>query len=293
MRVPCRYLCFLSTVEKAVSTVASRLLSFSCLRNLLSLVIPKPFPMSFTCAKKTCIYRKVDHYQPRSGEIMYLVASVGPFVCVCSPVRTARGSALPSAAKSKEEPLPVQSVCLCACNQWAYADNCADAVDRLLMLRMVSSHQTCQTSYQLSFGTFYSLLGYLFSTRTGNHPKPCWVTLKWVSQKMKGKGFLLTNRVYQCDKVWNVSGRNKVFCYIRCWLSPFKATLLHQAKGRGHLKLSDSQLYIHWQLHAYFWDLNLKSLPSEITSKSGISHFCFYKVSIMQTILSGQVTKIG
>ncbi len=45
-----------------------------------------------------------------------------------------RGSALPSAAKSKEEPLPVQKVCLCACNQWVYADNCADAVDRLLIL---------------------------------------------------------------------------------------------------------------------------------------------------------------
>ncbi len=44
-----------------------------------------------------------------------------------------RGSALPSAAMSKEEPLPVQGVCLCACNQWAYADNRADAVDRLLI----------------------------------------------------------------------------------------------------------------------------------------------------------------
>ncbi len=56
-------------------------------------------------------------------EIMYLVASVRLFVClsvcVCSPVQ--------------EEPLPVQSVCLCACNQWVYADNRADAVDRLLI----------------------------------------------------------------------------------------------------------------------------------------------------------------
>ena len=44
-------------------------------------------------------------YRPRSGEIMYLVASVRLFVClfVC--------------------------VCPCACNQWAYADNRADAVD--------------------------------------------------------------------------------------------------------------------------------------------------------------------
>ncbi len=45
-----------------------------------------------------------------------------------------RGSALPSAAKSKEELLPVQSVCLCACNRWAYADYRADAVDRLFYL---------------------------------------------------------------------------------------------------------------------------------------------------------------
>ena len=28
---------------------------------------------------------------------------------------------------------PVQSVCLCACNQWAYADNRADAVHRFLI----------------------------------------------------------------------------------------------------------------------------------------------------------------
>ncbi len=80
---------------------------------------------------------------------MYLVASVRPsvrlsvrpsvrpsvrlFIClfVC------RGSALPSAAKSEEELLPVQSVCLCACNQWAYADNCADAVDRLLICKQL------------------------------------------------------------------------------------------------------------------------------------------------------------
>ena len=28
---------------------------------------------------------------------------------------------------------PVQGYCLCVCNQWAYVDNCADAVDRLLI----------------------------------------------------------------------------------------------------------------------------------------------------------------
>ncbi len=70
---------------------------------------------------------------------MYLVASVRP--SVCPSVRLfvwvysgyIRGSALPSAAKSKGELLSVQSVCLCACNLWAYADNRADAVDRLLI----------------------------------------------------------------------------------------------------------------------------------------------------------------
>ncbi len=31
------------------------------------------------------------------------------------------------------EPFDLQSVCLCACNQWAYADNRADAVDWLLI----------------------------------------------------------------------------------------------------------------------------------------------------------------
>ncbi len=51
-----------------------------------------------------------------------------------------RGSALPNAAKGNNlkfgaimESLPVQRVCLFVCNQWAYADNCADAVDRLLI----------------------------------------------------------------------------------------------------------------------------------------------------------------
>ncbi len=38
-----------------------------------------------------------------------------------------------SAAKSKEDSLPVQSVCLYACNQWVYADNRADSIDQLLI----------------------------------------------------------------------------------------------------------------------------------------------------------------
>ncbi len=37
-------------------------------------------------------------------------------------------------AKSEEESLPVQNVSLCVCNQWAYADNLAVAVDWLLIL---------------------------------------------------------------------------------------------------------------------------------------------------------------
>ena len=52
---------------------------------------------------------------------MHLVVSVHPsahlFVCLFW---------------SKEESLPAQSICLCVCNQWAYADNHADAVDRHL-----------------------------------------------------------------------------------------------------------------------------------------------------------------
>ncbi len=50
---------------------------------------------------------------------MHLVASVRPSVCLF--------------VWRKEELLPVQGVSLCVCNQWAYADNSADAVDRLLI----------------------------------------------------------------------------------------------------------------------------------------------------------------
>ncbi len=48
-------------------------------------------------------------------EIIYLVASVRPSVRPSASALTAdiRGSALPSAAKSKEESLSVQGVCLC------------------------------------------------------------------------------------------------------------------------------------------------------------------------------------
>ncbi len=71
-------------------------------------------------------------------EIMYLVASVHlpvrPFVCLF--VRLC----VLSAVWSKEESLPVKSISLCVCNQWAYADNCADAVDRLLIFFSIDRH---------------------------------------------------------------------------------------------------------------------------------------------------------
>ncbi len=45
-----------------------------------------------------------------------------------------QGLAFTGCSKEQQPPLPVQSDCLCVCNQWAYADNCADAViDRLLI----------------------------------------------------------------------------------------------------------------------------------------------------------------
>ncbi len=31
----------------------------------------------------------------------------------------------------------MEGVCLCVCNQSAYADNCAEAVDRLLILQVI------------------------------------------------------------------------------------------------------------------------------------------------------------
>ncbi len=72
-----------------------------------------------------------------------------------------RGSALPSAAKSNKlkfgaimESLPVQRVCLYACNQWAYADNCADAVDRLLIQRIKLVHARLRE-------VFHRIIGYL------------------------------------------------------------------------------------------------------------------------------------
>ena len=50
------------------------------------------------------------NYRLRSREIMYLVASVHPSFCPCSPGWTV---------------WPYQSK-VCVCNQWAYTDNCAE-----------------------------------------------------------------------------------------------------------------------------------------------------------------------
>ncbi len=69
----------------------------------------------------------VHFYRPRS-EGDNVLGSVRPsvrpsvclFVCLCV----------------------LQSVCLCACNQWAYADNRADAVDRLLIKFMITLKHT-------------------------------------------------------------------------------------------------------------------------------------------------------
>ncbi len=44
-----------------------------------------------------------------------------------------RGSALPSAAKGNRSHYQSSGIRLCVCDQWAYAGNCADAVDRLLI----------------------------------------------------------------------------------------------------------------------------------------------------------------
>ncbi len=43
-----------------------------------------------------------------------------------------------------EESLPVYGVCLCVCNQGAYTENSADAVDRLLILIVEDSRVTKQ-----------------------------------------------------------------------------------------------------------------------------------------------------
>ena len=55
-----------------------------------------------------CETKSICNYRPRSREIMYLVAPIRPSVR-----HRSHGSALPSAAKSKEESFSVYCVCLC------------------------------------------------------------------------------------------------------------------------------------------------------------------------------------
>ena len=57
-------------------------------------------------------------------------------VALAKQVDNALGSVRPSVrlfvcALLFEPSLPVQSICLCVCNQWAYANNRADVVDQL------------------------------------------------------------------------------------------------------------------------------------------------------------------
>ena len=61
------------------------------------------------------------YYRPRS-EGDNVLGSVRLSVCP---------SVGPHTAEDNKSPGVCQGVCLCVCNQWAYADNCADAVDRL------------------------------------------------------------------------------------------------------------------------------------------------------------------
>ncbi len=61
-------------------------------------------------------------YRPRREKIIDLVASVRPFVCLSVLSRLNRSHYQSSGVR------------LCVCDQWAYAGNCADAVDRLLII---------------------------------------------------------------------------------------------------------------------------------------------------------------
>ncbi len=56
------------------------------------------------------------------------IGSVRPSVCVCVCVCVC------CAAKSNRSHYQSSGVRLCVCDQWAYAGNCADAVDRLLII---------------------------------------------------------------------------------------------------------------------------------------------------------------
>ena len=67
-----------------------------------------------------------------------------------------RGSALPSAVKDNMSHFQPK-VFVCVCNQWAYVDNCTDAVDWLLII--VNGGKSSATSYQQRSGVFMMQVG--------------------------------------------------------------------------------------------------------------------------------------
>ena len=73
---------------------------------------------------------------------MHLVASVSSSTCLIAHLLALLfGPFDVWQVWSKEESLPVQDVCLCVSNQWAYVDNYADAVNQLLILSLTSVFQ--------------------------------------------------------------------------------------------------------------------------------------------------------
>ena len=75
------------------------------------------------------------------------------------PAVDIRGSALPSAANSYRSHYQSNgNVCLCVCNQWANADNCADAVDQLL----ISKIHYCPFPPRRKCSMIFNVLHYTF-----------------------------------------------------------------------------------------------------------------------------------
>ncbi len=75
-------------------------------------------------------------------EIMHLVASVRPSVCLS--VRLCALSRLNRLTKSNRSHYESSGVCLCVYNQWAYAGNCAKAVDRRFNLQLIRVNEYFQ-----------------------------------------------------------------------------------------------------------------------------------------------------
>ncbi len=89
------------------------------------------------------------------------IGSVCPSVClsVCPSARPSvsqrsHGSVLPSAAMSNNHHYQSKGDCLCVCNQWAFAKNRADAVDRLLILLSDISLRNGKHYKEVGYGRF-------------------------------------------------------------------------------------------------------------------------------------------